>query len=212
MAWVAAAAGSAAASSTCRSWRCRLRPCTRHSRWCCACRSSRLGASSARPTRNYTCAGRIERHAGSVCINGSHGLSCKHSRIDVTETVGAAVAPRDALLVVEDGTALCVDLPATEACADARLLAHTLLAPPLLIGAAAGGRWLELACFSVAALAGAAGTRDVAPSPCDLAAVDAASRSIATTRRRQCYERGGQWHALRGCYDGQHRRQVAGTL
>ena len=73
VAGVEAGASSAVASSTCRSWRCRFLPCTRHSLWCCACRSCRLEASSARPTRNYTCAGWSREISWLNLHHDSHG-------------------------------------------------------------------------------------------------------------------------------------------
>ena len=140
-----------------------------------------LGSQFCEADEKLYLRGVVDRQAGSTFMTILVVVkNCKHSRVDVAKTVGATVAPRYALLVVEDGTVLRIDLPATESCSstDARLLAHALLAPSLHIGAAAGGWWLELACRSVAALAGATGTRVIASSPRDLAAVDAASRSL----------------------------------
>ena len=138
-----------------------------------------LGSQFCEADEKLYLRGGVDRQAGSICMTILVVVkNCKHSRVDVAKTVGATVAPRYALLVVEDGTVLRIDLPATESCTDARLLAHSLLAPSFHIGAAAGGWWLELACRSVAALAGATGTRVIASSPRDLAAVDAASRSL----------------------------------
>ena len=138
-----------------------------------------LGSQFCEADEKLYLRGVVDRQAGSICMTILVVVkNCKHSRVDVAKTVGATVAPRYALLVVEDGTVLRIDLPATESCTDACLLALSLLAPSLHIGAAAGGWWLELACRSVAALAGATGTRVIASSPRDLAAVDAASRSL----------------------------------